>query len=133
MPRGTFDTASFYASLNAERESRKLTWKQVAREAGVSASTFTRIAQGKRPDVDSLAALVSWSGLHADDFVIRPHDAPACPDAMTRISAYLRADAQLSSRAAAAIEEVLRATYNLFKSESEDAEGTTTERVQDRG
>ncbi len=131
MNRGTFDGAAFYASLDAERESRKLTWKQVAREAGVSASTLTRMAQGKRPDLDSLAALLSWSGLRADDFVLRPEGAPAQPDAFTRISAYLRADADLSPRAAEAIEQVLRATYNLFKDEPRDAEDTTPEGVQD--
>ncbi len=35
----------------------------------MSASTLTRMAQGKRPDVDGLAALVAWSGLDADDYV----------------------------------------------------------------
>ena len=32
--------------------------------------TLTRMGQGKRPDVDSLAALATWSRLNVDDFII---------------------------------------------------------------
>lgn len=114
MSRGTFDAAAFYAALDAERESRKKTWKQVAREAEISASTLTRMAQGKRPDVDSLAALVSWSGLRSDDYMVRTEGAPDAPDTLTQVAGYLRADANLSPEAAEAIEKVLRATYNVL-------------------
>lgn len=130
MPKGAFDGAAFYAALDAERQSRKLTWKQVAREAGISASTLTRMAQGKRPDVDSLAALVNWSGLRADDFVSRTEGAPEGPDICTAISALLRADAQLSPRAAQAIEQVIRATYNAFKDTPNNGEDTAPEGIQ---
>jgi transcriptional regulator with XRE-family HTH domain len=131
MPRGTFDAEAFYAALDAERESRKKTWKQVAREAGISASTLTRMAQGKRPDVDSLAALVSWSGLRSDDYMVRAEGAPDAPDPITQVVVYLRADAQLSPQAAHAIEQVLRATYNaLAKGTPDDAQDSATERVQ---
>ena len=64
--RGRFEADAFYAALDAERRDRRYTWKQVAEESQVSASTLTRMAQGRRPDVDSLAALVTWSGLSAD-------------------------------------------------------------------
>jgi transcriptional regulator with XRE-family HTH domain len=131
MPRGTFDAEAFYAALDAERKSRKKTWKQVAREAGISASTLTRMAQGKRPDVDSLAALVSWSGLRADDYMVRAEDAPDAPDTITQVVVYLRADAHLSPEAAHAIEQVLRATYNaLAKGTADDAQDSATERIQ---
>lgn len=67
--KGWFDADAFYAALNGVRHSRKRNWKQVAAESGVSASTLTRMAQGKRPDVDGLAALAAWSGLEVDDYV----------------------------------------------------------------
>ena len=134
MSRGTFDAAAFYAALDAARESQKKTWKQVAREAKISASTLTRMAQGKRPDVDSLAALVSWSGLRADDFIIRPEDAPSEADILAKITGYMRANAHLSPRAADAIEAVIRATYDLARGdEVSDGPSTTAEGVQDRG
>ena len=61
--KARFDGNAFYAALDGERQARQCTWRRVAQESGVSASTLTRIAQGKHPDVDSLAALSAWSGL----------------------------------------------------------------------
>lgn len=134
MSRGTFDAAAFYADLDAERKSRTKTWKQLAREAEVSASTLTRMAQGKRPDVDSLAALVSWSGLRSDDYMVKVEGAADAPDTITQVLVHLRADANLSPEAADAIEKVLRATYNvLAKGVQEDGQASTAPGVQDRG
>lgn len=116
MPKAEFDPSAFYAALDAARKERGLTWRQVAAEAEISASTLTRMAQGKRPDVNSLAALLGWSGLKADLFV-RLTETGAVEDPLARITAYLRADANLSDRAAAAMESVLRTTYDLFKDE----------------
>ena len=114
--RASFDAAAFFAALDAERQSRQLNWKQVAAKASVSPSTLTRLAQGKRPDVDSLAALVDWAGLRADDFVVRVNqDVEATPLAM--ISTYLRADRNLSPEAAAAMEKVVKATYEALRQE----------------
>jgi len=114
--RGTFDAAAFFAALDAQRQSRGLLWKDVAGQAGISQSTLTRLAQGKRPDVDSLAALLGWAGLSADSFLSRGSDnAEAEPLAM--ISTYLRADRNLSPAAAAALEKVVRATYDVLKDE----------------
>ena len=67
--RAKFDGIAFYAALDGERQARQFTWRRVAQESGVSASTLTRIAQGKHPDVDSLAALSVWSGLDVNRFV----------------------------------------------------------------
>ena len=59
----------FFAALDAERQARRCTWKQVAEECGISASTLSRMSQGKHPDVNGLAALAAWSGLDVDRFV----------------------------------------------------------------
>ncbi len=112
--RGSFDAAAFFAALDAERQARGLLWKHVAEQAKVSQSTLTRLAQGKRPDVDSLAALVDWAGLRADDFVIRVHHKPEA-EPMAMVSTYLRADRSLSPEAADAIEKVVRATYQVLR------------------
>lgn len=112
--RGTFDAAGFFAALDAERLARRLNWKQVAAESGISASTLTRLAQGKRPDVDSLAALVDWSGLRVDDFVRRVH-AEREPSSLAMVSTYLRSDRQLSAEAATALDEVVKATYERLR------------------
>ena len=69
IKRATFEGDAFYAALDGERLARQCTWKRVAEESGISASTLTRISPGKRPDGDSLAALSAWSGLDVDRFV----------------------------------------------------------------
>jgi transcriptional regulator with XRE-family HTH domain len=115
MEKGHFDAEAFYAALDSQRQSRRQTWKQVAREAGISASTLTRMAQGKRPDVNSLAALLTWSGLKADEFVIADDRATARPEPLAQITAYLRADPHLKPEAAAALEAVLRAAYEKLR------------------
>lgn len=116
MARGSFDAGAFYAALNQTRDARGLTWKQVAEAAGVSASTLTRMAQGKRPDVDGLAALVGWSGLRADDFVVRGDEPGEAPETMAMISTYLRADRNLSADAAQALESIIATSYQQLRS-----------------
>ncbi|HJT58337.1 MAG TPA: helix-turn-helix domain-containing protein [Ktedonobacteraceae bacterium] len=108
--KGWFDASAFYEALDAQRQSRRLNWKQVAQASGVSASTLTRMAQGKRPDVDSLAALAAWSGLNTDDF-IRSEEARPEPDSLAKITTYLRSDRNLTPEAATALDQLIKAMY----------------------
>ncbi len=112
--KGRFDAETFYAALDAERRSRRYTWKQVAQEAQVSASTLTRMAQGRRPDVDSLAALVTWAGLSADAFVGNGLPTPEA-GTLTMISTYLKSDPQLTAEAAEALDQLVKATYERMR------------------
>lgn len=112
--KGWFDAEAFYQALEAARQARRLTWKQVASESGVSASTLTRMAQGKRPDVDGLAALAAWSGLSADDYV-RSSEARPAPEPLALITTYLRGDKNLSPEAATALDELIKVTYRRLR------------------
>lgn len=112
--KGWFDASSFFEALDSVRRAKRLTWKQVAALAGVSASTLTRMAQGKRPDVDGLAALVAWSGLRADDYVRSTGPRPK-PEPLAKISTYLRSDKNLSPEAATALDELVKATYERLR------------------
>ena len=116
MKRGWFDAAGFYAALDATRQARKLNWKQVAGASGVSASTLTRMAQGKRPDVDGLAALCAWSGLDADDFVRADGAQRAEAEPLAMVSTYFRSDRNLTPEAADAMDEIIRVTYERLRS-----------------
>jgi transcriptional regulator with XRE-family HTH domain len=107
-PQRGFDTSTFVAALDAQRRSRSMTWRDVASEAGVSASTLTRMLQGRRPDVDGLAALLSWSGLSGNDYV-RGQQGQA--DTLAKISTFLRGDPKLTPQAAAALERIIAAAY----------------------
>lgn len=111
---GWFDNGAFYDALDAARRAKNLNWKQVAAASGVSASTLTRMAQGRRPDVDGLAALASWSGLRTDDFVRSDTKRPE-PEPLAMISTYLRSDKNLTAEAAVALDEVIKATYERLR------------------
>ncbi|MBI2373859.1 MAG: helix-turn-helix transcriptional regulator [Deltaproteobacteria bacterium] len=118
MPDAHLDLPKFYAALDAARKARALSWRQLASEAGVSASTLTRMAQGRRPDVDSFALLVRWVGLSADTFLSleSESDIPFSQDqTLAVISTYLRANKNLSSESASALEDIIQAAYQRLK------------------
>lgn len=111
-----FDGEGFVAALDSTRQARGLTWRKVADQAHVSASTLTRMAQGKRPDVDSLAALTRWAGLKADDFFA--DDEPVSTgEPLAKVTAYLRADPNLSETGKNALEAILHAAYDKLRKE----------------
>ena len=109
-----FDNEAFYAALNAVRLSRQMTWKDVAEEAGVNASTLSRIGQGANPDVNGLAALLAWSSLKAESFIRGAGKGE--PEPIAKITALLRADPKLSKQSARLIEDIVVSTYNKLRS-----------------
>jgi len=116
-----FHNEAFFDALDAHRQAKNLTWKAVAEKAKVSASTLTRIAQGKRPDVDTLAALCKWSGLSADEFIAYDATGRRRPEPLAEIVAHLRADKNLKPEGARAIEVMIKAAYEQFRKESQVA------------
>jgi transcriptional regulator with XRE-family HTH domain len=108
---GQFDVAALFSALDSQRLARNLTWKDVSGESGVSASTLTRLSQGRRPDVDSLAALSGWVGIPADRFMGTRKQAFGSTSPLTQISALIRDDPNLNDDAAVALEELVKATY----------------------
>ncbi len=109
-----FDGDAFHRALEATVVARSKTWKQVAVETGVSASTLTRMSQGRKPDAASLAALSAWAGLNPSDFVRSPHRTRR-PEALAQISTLLRSDPNLDAQAAEAVEAIVRAAYERFR------------------
>ena len=109
--KGEFDITGFHAALDAQRAAKGLNWKEVADQSGVSASTLTRMSQGRRPDVDGLALLLAWSGLNASDFLPRANK----PESLAQITANLRADKNLKPESAKALEEIIKVAYERFK------------------
>ena len=110
-----FDSEAFYAALDGERRSRQLTWKVVASEAGVGASTLSRMSQGKLPDIDSVAAMLAWSGLDVRKFMRGSRWRENRLGGLAMISTYLYSDPQLSREAAIAIDEIIKATYSRLR------------------
>lgn len=137
MSNHRFDAEAFYAALDATRRSRGLTWKQVANDAGITASTLTRMGQGRRPDVDSLAALTSWSGLDVNGFLRTNAEIESSPrpETLGSIMTLLRADKSLAPESTAALEAMISSAYEQMRKlhRAEDAsEPEASERVQKR-
>ena len=109
MSTTSFDVQAFHAALDSQRLALGMTWKDVAEESGVSASTLTRMSQGKRPDVDGLAALAKWSGLVVESFIRSTEPTKGQATSLAQITALLRADKSLNKQSAVAIEEILKA------------------------
>ena len=109
-----FDGDKFFAALESERSLRGKSWKKVADEDKISASTLTRISQGRRPDVESFGALCFWAGVDGNEFFVTD-EIKVFAEPMTKISTYLRADPNLSPGGATAMEAIIRAAYDGLK------------------
>jgi transcriptional regulator with XRE-family HTH domain len=114
MENKGFDGVGYYRALEATVAARGVTWKQVAVDTGVSASTLTRMAQGRKPDAASLAALSAWAGLNPVDFVNAAYKAER-PEPMAQISQLLRSDPKLDQQGAEAVEAIVRAAYERLR------------------
>jgi transcriptional regulator with XRE-family HTH domain len=108
---GHFDVSALYSALDCERMARRLNWKKVSAQCGVSASTLSRLSKGGRPDVDSLAALTAWLGVPADSFMAPQVRTCGAASPLTQIATIIRADPNLNPDAAMALEELLKTSY----------------------
>jgi transcriptional regulator with XRE-family HTH domain len=98
-----------------------MSWRQVAREAGISPSTLTRLGNGYRPDVDAFAKLVLWLGVPADRFFTGEGSAEPRPNLVTELAPLLRARQDLSEQDVAYLEDLIGAAVRRFHAESEGA------------
>ena len=110
--RTQFDFLAFYRALHATAQARKIRWKEVSEQTGVSQTTLSRMSKGRQPDAGSLTALAAWSGLNPVDFTTAiKHDRE--PIAM--VTKLLREDPNLDTEGADALETIIKAAYDRFK------------------
>jgi transcriptional regulator with XRE-family HTH domain len=112
-----FNNGAFYRALARTVDEKDLTWKEVSKSTGVSASTLTRMAQGKKPDASSLAALSAWASLNPASFVegVGPIEQPQVSDLVQEVSTLLRSHNDLSGDAKDALENIFKVAYDQFK------------------
>ncbi|WP_244788341.1 helix-turn-helix domain-containing protein [Cupriavidus pauculus] len=108
-----FDSEAFYKALAATVVARNVTWKFVAEKTGVSPTTLTRMAQGRKPDAASLAVLATWAGLKIDRFVML-EDRPAA-EPLAEATAIFRTDPNLSAASKDALTSMLTAAYQSMR------------------
>jgi transcriptional regulator with XRE-family HTH domain len=117
------DVKALHAALDASRESKGLSWRQLAKEVGVSASTISRMANGLKPDVTAFAAMTTWLRMPAESFYANPPRSEGEePELVAALVPHLRARRDLTEQNVAYLEEVLAAAARLFRTER-DAEG----------
>jgi len=122
--RTYFDLPAFHAALDAERQVRGLSWRQLGAEAGVAPSTLTRMGHGRHPDVDGLSALLAWANLPAELFIRASRRASERPETLVVVSSQLHSDPRLSHRDAAAISELVRVSYERLQRDPDPADAS---------
>jgi transcriptional regulator with XRE-family HTH domain len=115
------DVRSLHAALDKAREGAGLSWRQLAKEIGVSASTISRMANNLKPDVTAFAAMTTWLRMPAEDFYVggTAHTVTEEPDLVAQLVPLLRARKDLSANDVEYLEEVIAAAAKRFRAESE--------------
>lgn len=125
MTRTKIDVQGLYAALDAERTARGLSWRQLAKEIGVSPSLLSRLSNDQRPDADGFATLVRWLNMPAEEFMVDvegDRGTQSEPDLLTQLAPLLRARQDLDKRDVAYLEEVIRATVRHVQAARKESE-----------
>jgi transcriptional regulator with XRE-family HTH domain len=115
MPEITVDVEAFYSALDEKRADDGLSWRDLARDLRISPSTFTRMAQGRRPDIDTFATLLGWLGRPAEDFTrtrLRQTEGAA---AVTMVSLHFKAARNVRDADVAAFEDIVAAALRRLQ------------------
>jgi transcriptional regulator with XRE-family HTH domain len=110
----SFDDARFFEAIEARRQAESLSWRQLGRKLALSPSTFSRLARGRRPDVETFLRLLAWLDLPAETFMTGLTGSPKRVEqnTLTVIATALRTDRAIPSDGAGALERLLRVAYN---------------------
>ena len=111
MDNGKFNDIAFFQAIESRRQAEKLSWRQLGRKLDLSPSTFSRLARGRRPDVDTFLRLIAWLNLPAETFIAGTSPAPKELDTLGAIRTALQADPHIRSGGADALEHVVRVVY----------------------
>ncbi|HET8892201.1 MAG TPA: helix-turn-helix transcriptional regulator [Candidatus Angelobacter sp.] len=113
MSQNLLDLEALVGALDSERKARKLSWRQLAKEAGVSPSTLIRMQQGKPPGRNTFTALTNWLRIPAERFYSGQTAAKKAEDPLAVISTLLRGKKKMSSKAMTALQELVNAAVKL--------------------
>lgn len=118
----SINAAEFASRLREKRLALSLSLRQAAQEAGVSATTFSRVERGDHlPDRENLLQLANWAGVTLEQVASTPTDRDVIihspgESTVEAVALHLRADKDLDPRDAQVLMEVFRAAYeNLRK------------------
>lgn len=113
------DTEDLHAAVEATRYAKRYSRREAARQIGVSASTLTRLAQGRRPGVDNTIKIGTWIGPLRAGRARRARTQPL--DLLTMVRRHLRESNELDRTAAGALMRILETAYAQVRSLSRSA------------
>jgi transcriptional regulator with XRE-family HTH domain len=118
-PAPMVDVKALHAALDAARSQKGLSWRRLAKDLGVSASTVSRMANGYRPDVSGFAAMTSWLRMPAEAFYRRDDASSESeePELVAALAPLLRARKDLDDRDVAYLEDLIAAAARRFQAE----------------
>jgi transcriptional regulator with XRE-family HTH domain len=114
------DIQELARSIRAKRGDRGLRAiaKEITETIGeVSASTLSRVEQGKVPDLDTFIRLCKWLGLSTSDFAMLETDLNSEGKTLDVVAAHLRADRTLDSKTVEALVTMIQMAYATADSE----------------
>lgn len=120
MPQTMVNVQALYAALDQKRLALKLSWRELAQKLEISPSSFTRMAQGERPNVDAFATLLHWLNMPAELFARSSSEVKEETEPIAMISAFLRADRTLRPEDAEALEEIIQVAYRRLIRDRKD-------------
>jgi transcriptional regulator with XRE-family HTH domain len=120
VPAIHVDVAALRAALDATREARALSWRETARQIGVSASTMSRMTQGQHPDVNAFVRMLWWLGMPHDMFTVNDGQDAAVrePELVAQLTPLLCARPDLSDHDVRLVTDLVGAVVRHVKSEA---------------
>ncbi len=115
MAQKVLQLDALVAALDSERQARRISWRTLASEAGVSPSTLTRMQQGKSPDVNTFSALTKWLNIAAERFYADQGSEPPQDDPMAVVSTLFRGKKKMNPKALSALQELVNAAFKLSR------------------
>jgi transcriptional regulator with XRE-family HTH domain len=125
VPIVTVDVAALHAALGAAKESRNLSWRQLAGELGLSPSTLSRLGNGLNPDVNAFAAMVRWLNLPAEKFMVGtggPSAEADQPELVVELAPLLRARKDLKKEDVEHLEQIISSAVRRFRADRANEE-----------
>lgn len=108
------DGDRFFRAVDRRRVDEGLSWRELARRMELSASTLSRLARGRTPDLDTFLRLIAWLGEPAEAF-ITVLDPSVRRDTLSEIARALEDDPALGAEDVNAINQIVKVAYRRLK------------------
>ena len=118
MAEAHVDVAALHASLDRARVQKGMSWRELARELGLSPSTMSRLQNKKSPDVNAFMTMVRWLNMDAESFLtdkdedVQLHEDP---ELTAQLAPLLRARQDLNEQDVDYLQELIGGAVRQFK------------------